>query len=91
MFEQVVQAVRAGRSPLLFTGIEGDKLGKNALWDREQFGDPLLIPSSFSFDRKLPVVENGVLIERIVAALEHQIEHGDLDRMAAFRRSKRTL
>ena len=70
MFEQVVQAVRAGRSPLLFTGIEGDKLGKNALWDREQFGDPLLIPSSFSFDRKLPVVENGVLIERIVAAPE---------------------
>jgi len=28
---------------------------------------------------------------RIVAALEHEIEHGDLDRMAAVRRSKRTL
>ena len=29
--------------------------------------------------------------ERIVAALERQISHGDLDRMAAFRRNKRTL
>ena len=29
--------------------------------------------------------------ERIVAALEHQISHGNLDRMAAFRRNKRTL
>lgn len=28
---------------------------------------------------------------KIVAALEHQIRHGDLDRMAAFRRNKRTL
>ena len=28
---------------------------------------------------------------RIVAALERQIDHGDLDRMAAFRRNKRTL
>ena len=29
--------------------------------------------------------------EKIVAALEHQINHGDLERMAAFRRNKRTL
>ena len=29
--------------------------------------------------------------DRIVAALEHQINHGDLGRMAAFRRNKRTL
>lgn len=29
--------------------------------------------------------------ERIVAALEHEIEHGDMDRMAAIRRNKRTL
>ena len=29
--------------------------------------------------------------ERIVAALQHQIDHGNLDRMAAFRRNKRTL
>ena len=28
---------------------------------------------------------------QIVAALEHEIQHGDLDRMAAIRRSKRTL
>jgi hypothetical protein len=29
--------------------------------------------------------------ERIVAALERQISHGDLDRMAALRRYKRIL
>jgi hypothetical protein len=29
--------------------------------------------------------------ERIVAALQHQIDHGNTDRMAAFRRNKRTL
>lgn len=29
--------------------------------------------------------------DKIVAALEHQISHGDLGRMAAFRRNKRTL
>ena len=29
--------------------------------------------------------------DNIVAALEHQISHGDLDRMAALRRNKRTL
>ena len=29
--------------------------------------------------------------DKIVAALQHQIDHGDLDRMAAFRRNKRTL
>lgn len=29
--------------------------------------------------------------DKIVAALEHQISHGDLDRMAALRRNKRTL
>ena len=29
--------------------------------------------------------------EKIVAALQNTIEHGDLDRMAAIRRSKRTL
>ena len=29
--------------------------------------------------------------DKIVAVLEHQISYGDLDRMAAFRRNKRTL
>ena len=29
--------------------------------------------------------------EKIVAALQNTIEHGDLDRMAAIRRNKRTL
>lgn len=29
--------------------------------------------------------------EKIVSALQHEIEHGDLDRMAAIRKSKRTL
>lgn len=29
--------------------------------------------------------------EKILAALDHEIRHGDLDRMAAIRRSKRSL
>ena len=29
--------------------------------------------------------------DRIVAALDHAIQHGDMDRMAAYRRNKRTL
>ncbi len=29
--------------------------------------------------------------DKIITSLQHQIDHGDLDRMAAFRRSKRTL
>lgn len=29
--------------------------------------------------------------EKIVAALAHEIEHGDMDRMAAIRKSKRSL
>lgn len=29
--------------------------------------------------------------DKIIAVLEHQINHGDLGRMAAFRRNKRTL
>ncbi len=29
--------------------------------------------------------------EKIIAALDHEIKHGDLDRMAAIRRSKRSL
>ena len=29
--------------------------------------------------------------DKIIAVLERQIDHGDLDRMAAFRKNKRTL
>ena len=29
--------------------------------------------------------------DSIISALEHEIEHGDLDRMAAIRRSKKSL
>ena len=29
--------------------------------------------------------------DSIIAALEHEIEHGDMDAMAAIRRSKRSL
>ena len=29
--------------------------------------------------------------DRIIAALDHAIQHGDMDRMAAYRRNKRTL
>ena len=30
-------------------------------------------------------------MEWIIGALEHEIKHGDMDRMAAYRRNKRTL
>jgi len=29
--------------------------------------------------------------DKIIAALDHEIRHGDMDRMAAMRKSKRTL
>ncbi len=29
--------------------------------------------------------------EKIIAALDHEIKHGNLDRMAAIRRNKQTL
>ena len=29
--------------------------------------------------------------DKIIAALDHAIRHGDMDRMAAYRRNKRTL
>lgn len=70
MFDRVVSAIRAGRSPVLFTGIEPHNLGKNALIDDAVLGDKSLIPAGFSENLPLPAVSDGVLIERITTAPE---------------------
>lgn len=69
MFRRVAQSIRSGRSPLLFTGVEGELLGRIALCDGDRFwGDPAL--SGIDAGGKLPRIESGVLIERIVTAPE---------------------
>lgn len=65
MIKRVVEAIRNGRSPYLFTCVEGERLGAIAIRDGEQtFGDPELIPPSID-EHELPVIKDGVLIERI--------------------------
>ena len=65
MFEQVVRAIREGRSPYLFTAVEGDRMGMTAVSDGTHvYGCESLIrlvPSECD----LPAVRDGVLIERI--------------------------
>lgn len=68
MFRKAVQAISEGRMPLLFTGIEGDKLGHIALFDGASYGDGSILPASLDADAKLPMVQDGVLIERITTA-----------------------
>lgn len=65
MFRKAVEAIRNGRSPILFTAIEGGHIGSLALMDNGHFyGDASLIrePSS---DTVFPSVIDGVLVERI--------------------------
>lgn len=65
MFKKVVAAVQSGRSPLLFTAIEGDRMGSIAVSDETQaYGDPSLL-CGISQDAPLPYVYDGVLVERI--------------------------
>ena len=65
MFEKIVETIRFGRSPYLFTCVEGEKLGAIAIRDGEQtFGDSELIPSVID-ETELPVIRDGILIERI--------------------------
>ena len=65
MFEKIVEAIRFGRSPYLFTCVEGEKLGAIAIRDGEQtFGDSELIPSVID-ETELPAIRDGILIERI--------------------------
>ena len=65
MFRSVVNAIRSGRSPILFTAIEGDRIGSLALLDNGySYGDASLITEPDP-DTVLPAVINGVLVERI--------------------------
>lgn len=65
MYKKVVEAVRNGRSPYLFTVIEGEDLGKIAVVDGENvYGDRGILRETNNLS-DLPAVSYGVLIERI--------------------------
>ena len=71
MFRKTVEALRAGRSPILLTCVEGEQIGQTALYDDGTiYGNASLIPTFPLSAGKLPRLENGMLIERIVAAPE---------------------
>lgn len=65
MYKQVVEAIRNGRSPYLFTSIEGNEMGMTAVTDGEHvYGHTGLI-REIADNADLPTVRDGVLIERI--------------------------
>ena len=65
MFRNITNAIASGRSPLLLTAIEGDRIGSVAVIDGQQrFGDAELI-CELESEETFPTVKNGVLIERI--------------------------
>lgn len=65
MYKQVVDAIKNGRSPYLFTGIEGEKMGNIAVLDGEAvYGDESLIQTVN--ETTLPCVRDGMLVERII-------------------------
>lgn len=65
MFKHVVQAIREGRSPYLFTAIAGERAGSVAVLDGERvFGDPETVRSVRDLDT-LPAIVDDVLCERI--------------------------
>lgn len=65
MFRHVTNAIRDGRSPLLFTAIEGDSIGNTAIIDGDNvYGDSAICRPVFD-NTPLPFVHNGVLVERI--------------------------
>ena len=71
MYRQIVEAIRSGRSPLLLTGVGGDRIGKIALIDGDRrFGDEALLRFAGQIDGKLPRVEQDILVERISAPPE---------------------
>lgn len=66
MFRTVVECIRRGCSPLLFTAIEGPLLGETAVFDgNHTFGNEAIL-SPVSDDMQLPCVRDGVLVERII-------------------------
>ena len=66
MFRTVVNCIENGRSPLLFTAIEGEHLGETAVLDGEtEFGCEAIV-SPIPDGEQLPCVRDGVLTERII-------------------------
>lgn len=65
MFKETVEAIRSGRSPILFTSLSGSSMGATALLDGDRsYGDESIIRPIPS-DTKLPVILDDVLVERI--------------------------
>lgn len=65
MYKRVVDAIRNGRSPILFTAIDGVHTGRIAVADNGCcYGDGSLVSDPNTLT-DLPTVRNGVLIERI--------------------------
>lgn len=65
MFKETVEAIRSGRSPILFTSLSGSSMGVTALLDGDRsYGDESIIRPIPS-DTKLPVILDDVLVERI--------------------------
>ena len=65
MYKKVVEAIRNGRSPLLFTAIAGERCGQVAVLDQDSvFGEPALV-RPIAEETALPCVLDDVLCERI--------------------------
>ncbi len=65
MFKETVEAIRSGRSPILFTSLSGSSMGVTTLLDGDRsYGDESIIRPIPS-DTKLPVILDDVLVERI--------------------------
>lgn len=66
MYRTVVNAIKEGRSPLLYTKIEGEGMGRTAVLDGQSVhgdSDIVFSPDSLS---SFPVIKYGVLLERII-------------------------
>ena len=65
MFKEIVKAIQNGRSPLLFTQIEGENAGCVAVQDGNTvIGDPAVV-RDISACASLPCISGGVFCERI--------------------------
>ena len=68
--QKVCQALREGKSPILYTAIEGDHIGASSVWDGEAYGDIDIIPASIDESASYPYIEHEILAERIVCRPE---------------------
>lgn len=66
MFKHIVHAIKNGRSPYLFTAIEGERMGQTAALDCDTVYGEKEIVQAIDPGSDLPTVQNGVLIERII-------------------------